>query len=148
MIDGGLELDLEAVRQNVVEAEVVCFYFTVLGRTLVVDTRHNDQVGTFIRVVPMAKDSGERLRSIRRLRPQLPRPTSITLIPWDCRVASLVSLGVWEPLLARLDNIEEAQACLEALCQRERRELRRIIRGHQYDTLWMRPDYTREGAEQ
>ncbi|MDP2328149.1 MAG: hypothetical protein Q8M79_08695, partial [Dehalococcoidia bacterium] len=90
MIDGGLELDLDAVRQNISEAEVICFYFTFLNRTLVVDTRSSDQVGTFIRVVPMAKDGGDRLRSIRRLRPQLPRPTSMTLIPWDCRVTSLV----------------------------------------------------------
>jgi len=148
MIDGGLELDLDAVRQNISEAEVICFYFTFLNRTLVVDTRSSDQVGTFIRVVPMAKDSGDRLRSIRRLRPQLPRPTSMTLIPWDCRVTSLVSMGVRAPLLSRLDNVEEAEACLQALRLREHRELRRMIRGHQYDTLWMRPDYSKESAEQ
>ncbi|MDP2326946.1 MAG: hypothetical protein Q8M79_02555, partial [Dehalococcoidia bacterium] len=99
-------------------------------------------------VVPMAKDSGDRLRSIRRLRPQLPRPTSMTLIPWDCRVTSLVSMGVWAPLLSRLDNVEDAETCLQALRLREHRELRRMIRGHQYDTLWMRPDYSKESAEQ
>ncbi len=147
MIDGGLELDLDAVRQNIVEAEVVCFYFTILNRTLLVDTRRNDQIGTFAKVVPMARSTADRLRSIRRLRPQLPRPTSITIIPWDCRVASLVDLGVWTPLLERLDNAEEAQACLDALRAREMRELRRIIRGDHYDTLWMRPATSKDRAE-
>jgi hypothetical protein len=147
MIDGGLDLDLDAVRQNIVEAEVVCFYFPILNRTLLVDTRRSDLVGTFVKIVPMAQGAADRLRSLRRLRPQLPRPASLTMIPWDCRVQSLVSLGVWPLIAARLDAPQEAEACLAELCRHEQVELRRIIRGQNCQTLWVRPDLQRERAE-
>jgi hypothetical protein len=140
VIDGGLELDLEAVRQNIEEAEVVCLYFPTLGRTLLVDTRSNEHAGSHVSVQPMAPSSAERLRSLRRLRPQFPRPRSLTLIPWDGRVESLCSLGLWEPLLARLDCPDRAIECLRELRALERRELRAVITGEEYDALWSRLD--------
>lgn len=138
MIDGGIEIDLEAVLQNIAEAEVVTLFFPTLRRTLLVDTRTSEHAGSFVKIVPMAKDGGERLRSLRKLRPQFPHPSSITLIPWDARVGSLVHLGIWEPLMARIDCREVAQACLEALCTIEEAEHRAAILGDEYQTLWAR----------
>lgn len=138
MIDGGIEIDLEAVLQNVAEADVVTLYFPTLRRTLFIDTRCNDYAGTMVKIVPIAKDGAERLRSLRRLRPQFPRPESITMIPWDARVDSLVHLGVWECLMSRVDCPDTARACLETLRAIEHAEHRAAILGDDYETLWSR----------
>lgn len=140
MIDGGIDIDLEAVLQNVAEADVITFYFTTLRRTLLIDTRCNASTGCMVKVVPIAKDGADRLRSLRRLRPQFPRPDSITWIPWDARVESLVHLGVWECLLARIDCPEAAERCLQALRLVEQAEHRAAIMGEDYQTLWSRVD--------
>lgn len=143
MIDDGVELDLTAVCQNIAEAEVITVYFPLIGRTLLVDARRADSVPTMVRVVPMARDTGERLRSLRRLRPMLPRPESITMIPWQMRVQTVIATGVWECLLRRIDDHPAAEACLAQLQSLERAEQLDAILGRRYEALW-----TREGARE
>ena len=143
MMDNGVEVDLDAITKNIDEAEVVSLYFPVLGKSLLIDNRASEHVGPMVRVVPMTENSAERLRSLRRLRPQLPRPKSLTLIPWTRRVDSLTGLGVWEHILVRFDTHAggdsyraEAERCLVTLRALERSELHRAITGEQYRTLW------------
>ena len=143
MIDDGVELDLTAACQNIAEAEVITVYFPLIGRTLLVDPRCTADVPAMVRVVPMARDTGERLRSLRRLRPTLPRPDSITMIPWQMRVQTLVTSGVWACLLRRLDDHAAATACLAQLQGLERTEQLDAILGRRYEALW-----TREGARE
>lgn len=138
MIDGGIDLDLDAVRQNIGEAQVICLFFPTLRRTLLVDTRVNEHAGTFIKVVPIARNSSDRLRSLKHLRPLFGRPDSMTLIPWEGRIDSLLSLDVWQLLVDRLDDASMADACLARLRHLERREQRAAILGKRYETLWMR----------
>ena len=114
MIDGGSDLDLEAAIQNIEEAEVVCLYFPAFNQTLLLDARTTPNVRPLIAVVPTAHSPADRIYSLRRLRPQLARPESITMIPWSRRVASLMDCGVWTALLARLDHVECAEACMKA----------------------------------
>jgi hypothetical protein len=143
MMDNGVEVDLDAITKNIDEAEVVSLYFPVLGKSLLIDNRASEYVGPMVRVVPMTENSAERLRSLRRLRPELPRPNSLTLIPWTRRVESLTGLGVWEHILARLAihagcevYRAEAERCLVTLRALERGELQRAITGENYKTLW------------
>ncbi|MQC18359.1 MAG: hypothetical protein DWG80_04710 [Chloroflexi bacterium] len=140
MIDGGIEIDLDEVVQNINEAEIVSLFFPTLRRALLVDTRCNEHAGTFVKIVPMARSGADRLRSVRKLRPQFARPDSITIIPWDAHVDSLVSLGVWEPLISRLDCPDIAEACLQVLRTIELAEHRAAILGDEYETLWSRED--------
>lgn len=147
MIDDGAELDLEAVCQNIAEAEVITLYFPLLGRTLLVDARRSADTGTMVRVVPMARDTGERLRSLRRLRPGLPRPDSITMIPWQMRVQSVVSTGVWACVLRRVDDQAGAEDCLAQLRTLERAEQMDAILGRRYEAIWSR-EGAREPAEE
>ncbi|MDA0815068.1 MAG: hypothetical protein O2924_00655 [Chloroflexi bacterium] len=140
MIDGGIEIDLDEVVQNIEEAEIVSLFFPTLRRALLVDTRTNEHAGTFVKVVPMAQSGADRLRSVRKLRPQFARPESITIIPWDAHVDSLVALGVWGPLIARLDCPDIAEACLDTLRLIEHAEHRAAILGDEYETLWSRGD--------
>ena len=147
MLDGGLgfEIDIEAVNQNVDEAEVVSLYFPLLRKTLLLDTRTSDGVGPLVCVVDMAENAGERFRSLKKLRPQLPRPRSITLIPWVRTVGSLQRSGVWGHVQGRLSGcgdeercLEAAERCLEQLAALERQELLFALTGAHYRTLWGR----------
>ena len=145
MMDNGVEGDLATITTNIDEAEVVCLYFPVLRKTLLIYNRWSDHVGPMVRIVPMADDSAERLRSLRRLRPELPRPNSLTLIPWTRRIDSLTSLGLWEHIARRFDDHRdaaeyraEAGRCLQRLYAMEQRELRCAITGERYHALWQR----------
>lgn len=139
MLDGGIDLDLDAVRQNIDEAEVISLYFPLLSTTLLLDTRTTYGVPAYMKLVPMARDAGDRVRSLRRLRPQLPRPESITMIPWTQRVGALRRLGVWERLEARFGDCGRAALILAQLEDLERRELTAAVVGRGYETLWHAP---------
>ncbi len=145
MLDGGIDLDLDAVRQNIDEAEVISIYFPVLSTTLLLDTRSAYGVPAFMKLVPMARDAGDRLQSIRRMRPQLPCPQSITMIPWTRGVAALRRLGVWQHLEQRYGDCGRAGSILEELEALERRELTGALLGRGYKTLWHAPS-TIEGG--
>lgn len=144
MIDGGYDIDIDAVNQNVEEAEVVTFYFPMLRHTLLVDTRCGPQEGPLVRLVAMVDSSAQRYESLRRLRPQLPRPESLTMIPWAHSIGALESTGVWEHVTARLlecggpEVLIDAGGCLRELRMLELTELRLAIRGAEYRTVWGR----------
>ena len=145
MLDGGFDVDVDHIARTIAEAEIVCLYFPLLRTTLLIDARTTASVGPLVRLVPIAASTGERLRSLRRLRSQLPRPDSITTILWTRRVAALGRLGVWGCLVERLAATGDgsaggrAEACLDELGVLERRELRRALTGEQHRTLWGRP---------
>ena len=150
MLDNGVETDLDVIMENLDEAEVVSLYFPALGKTMLIDNRTTAYVGPMVRLLPMASSSGERLRSIRRLRPELPRPGSMTWIPWTRRVDSLCALGVWARIIARFDAYDDpstpgaaASDCLSTLRRLERNELLCAITGDHYRTLWRREDADR-----
>ena len=145
MLDGtGLGVNIEAIKRNIAEAEIITLYFPILRKTFLLDTRTDGNVGPLVCLVEMVDSGQERVRSIRRLRPQLPRPGSITMIPWLGRVESLEAQGVWACLLARLETCGDARClklattCFDELAQLERRELRRAITGEQHRTIWGR----------
>ena len=146
MLDGGYELDIEGICENIDEAAVVTLYFPMLRSTLLMDTRAGKFVRPYIGIVPMARSSSERFESLKRLRPRLPRPDSITMIPWARRVGALEDAGVWERLIARLDEagssaeLARAGDCLAQLYALEQQELGNAIRGRQYETIWRNPE--------
>ncbi len=144
MIDGGYDIDLEAVNQNIDEAEVVTLHFPMLRRTLLIDTRCGPNEGPLVCVVSMVDSSAERFASLRQLRTELPRPESLSMIPWTLSVGSLESTGVWARVLARLDQcggsevLIDARRCLRELRSLELNEFRHAITGSQYRTVWGR----------
>jgi len=152
MLDGAFELDIEAVRENIAEAEVLTLYFPFLRKTLLVDTRSTAHLGPLVRVVPMARSIADRFDSLQRLRAELPKPESITMIPWGRPVASLRAAGVWDCLRSRLSESGDraalfaANACLGELRVLEHREHGNAIRGEHYQTLWLNPERGLAGA--
>ena len=141
-MEGNFLFDIDNVIQNVSEAEVMSVFFPTFRRALIVDTRSNESAGPFVRLMPMARSPQDRMRSIRRMRPQFPRPANLTLIPWQRYVDSLVESGVWDQIVERVrQSGDEAavSACGDALSelrQMERDELVSAITGRNYHTIW------------
>ena len=120
------------------------FFFPVLRRSLVIDLRPSSEYGPLIRVMPVARSTGDRLRSLKRLRPHMPRPKSLVAIPWPVYVDTLVSAGIWDRLLARVaecgsrEALRAAERALAELRRIEQQELGALIRGERYETIWTR----------
>lgn len=141
-MEGNFLFEMDEVFRNVQNAEVMSIFFPALRMALVVDTRFNSTDGPMVRLLPMAGSPQDRLRSIRRLRPGFPRLQNLTLIPWQRYVDSLVTTGVWAKIEDRIREsgdvkaIEACDAALLELRQLERKELRAVITGEGYQTIW------------
>ena len=143
-VDGSHGLDLGTIAHYVETAGTISFFFPMLRRSLVIDLRPSSEDGPMIRVMPVARSASDRLRSLKRLRPHMPRPRSLVAIPWPVYVDTLVSSGVWDRLLARLadcgsqEALRAAERALAELRLIEQRELGSLIRGERYETIWAR----------
>ena len=143
-MDGNFRLDLNVVFHHIESAQTLSVFFPTLRRALVIDLRHGPQEGPLVRVMPLTRSAADRLRTLKRLRPHLPRATEIVAIPWSGYVGTMVSSGVWEKLVSRVTSTggEEASkamdVALEELRRIERHELAALIRGEQYETMWAR----------
>src|SRR3972149_181685 len=143
-MDSDFPLDVEEVLRNIEEADVICFSFPLLSRTLLIDTRSNEVEGPAVKVRPRVHSMEERIRSIRRLRPRLSRPENLSLIRWPKYVDSLQRSGVWAGVLARVAGCGDAGAgrdghkAYKELMRRESHELSAALRGERYPALWER----------
>ena len=141
-MDDEFIFNLDEVMSNIDNAEVMSLFFPNFRKAVVIDTRSDDREGPMVRILPMAASPQERLRTVRRLRPTLPRLRTLTLIPWPRYVESLVALGVWARIVNRLrqaghDDVEQrCDAVLLDLRKLERLELAAVVRGENYHTVW------------
>ena len=154
-MDSDFRIDIGEVRRAIDTGEIMALYFPLLRKTLLMDTRTTPVDAPMIKVVPMASSPEERFRELVRMRPRLPKPESISIIPWPKYVDSLVRLEVWDHIVRRFleigppDVVRRCEDCLKELRKAEREEIRRAISGENYETLWdaagthLRP----EGAE-
>jgi hypothetical protein len=141
-MDNDFRIDLAEIRRSVDGAEVVTVFFPILRKTLLIDTRYDVEDDPLVRVMPMVSGPEERIQTIRKLRPNFPRPERIAFIPWPKYASSLVRLGVYDMLKHRLERIgrrkplEDLRQCIHALEQLERTEIAAVISGKGYRTLW------------
>ena len=141
-MDDDLDEDLDELMSSIDSSEVMSLFFPTFRKAVVIDTRHSDDEGPLIRIMPMAASPQERMRSIRRLRPKFPRLRNLTLIPWFRYVDSLVRLGVWDRIVQRFKDSghEEAIAACDSLLEELRRleqaELVAVVLGENYHTIW------------
>lgn len=141
-MDGQFSINLEAVLQHIEKAETFSIALPTVKRALVIDMRTKGDDGPFIRVMPMARTASERLRSLRRLRPTLPRAAEILVVPWPSFVDGLVRAGIWQRLQQRVAASGSAAAVdalddsLTELRVAESRELGALLRGEEYEVLW------------
>ncbi|OGO51190.1 MAG: hypothetical protein A2148_08965 [Chloroflexi bacterium RBG_16_68_14] len=141
-MDSEFRIDISEVNRAIGMGEIIALYFPLLRKTLLMDTRTTPLDGPMIKVVPMASSPEERFRELMRMRPRLPKPESINIVPWPKYVNSLVRLGVWDHIVRRLIDIgppqivRQCEECLQELYRVEREEIRRAITGENYETLW------------
>ncbi|MCH7488057.1 MAG: hypothetical protein IIB23_00325 [Chloroflexi bacterium] len=151
-MDSDFRIDIGEVQRAIDVGEITALYFPLLRKTLLMDTRTTGVDGPMIKVVPMASSPEERFRDLVRMRPRLPKPESINIVPWPKYVASLVRLQVWDHIVRRFleigppEIVKRCEECLEELKRMEREEIRRAITGENYETLWDVAG-TQEGAE-
>ena len=144
-MDGNYKHDLNLIFKHVTGSEVFAVFFPHLRKSLVVDMRPaGEDHAPFIKVLPLARSANERIRTLKRLRPGLPRATQLTAIPWVAYVGNLVSSGVWAKVFDRIKatNSPKSEAAaleaIEQLLQIERQEMAALIKGEEYETIWSR----------
>ena len=141
-MEGNFLFEIDEVLRNVQEAEVMSIFFPSFQKALVIDTRFHADDGPMVLLMPMANSPQDRVRSIRRLRPGFPRLQNLTLIPWQRYVDSLVTLGIWQKIIDRIEAsgdekaIQACDAALLELRQLERKEMVGAITGENYETIW------------
>lgn len=138
--------EIEGMLNSIDESDAISIFFPTFRKALVVDPRSNANDGPLVRIMPMAASPQERLRTLRRLRPGFPRVRNLAVIPWMRYVDSLVSLGLWERLLGRLeragehDAMQECEKALNQLRDMERVEHMNAVSGKNYRTIWSARD--------
>ncbi len=141
-MDGDFRTDIDGILEQVATAEIVSFYFPLLRKSLLVDMRFTAEDDPLVLVAPAVSSPEERLRKLRRLRPQFPRPEDIALVMWPHHAAALQRSGVLDGVRERLEEARRAaplaalENALRHLANLEREELVKAITGDQYHTLW------------
>jgi hypothetical protein len=144
-LDSGYGDSVDGVFKFIENADVLAVFFPKFGQSIVVDVRPKEGEPPLVRVVPMARSIADRLRTIKRMRPALPRPQDIVAIPWVGYVDAMKTSGLWGKVLGRIEQtsfpaaLEDAENAFNELVRMERRELAQLIMGDQYETLWARP---------
>ncbi len=144
-MDFGYGDSVDGVFKFIENAEVMAVFFPKFGQSIVVDVRPKEGEPPLVRVVPMVRSIADRLRTIKRMRPALPRPQDIVAVPWVGYVDAMKASGLWGKVLGRIAQtgfptaLEDAENAFNELVRMERRELAQLIMGDQYETLWARP---------
>ena len=118
-MDSDFRIDIGEVQRAIDVGEITALYFPLLRKTLLMDTRTTGVDGPMIKVVPMASSPEERFRDLVRMRPRLPKPESINIVPWPKYVASLVRLEVWDHIVRRFLEASHKPSLMVFMVQRE-----------------------------
>jgi hypothetical protein len=141
-MDSEYRIDLAEVFRAIDYGEIIALYLPHLRKTLLMDTRTTPVDPPLIKVVPMASSPEERYRELIRMRPRLPKPESINLIPWMKFVETLVRTEVWDHIVRRYleigppEVVKQCEKSLADLREVERDEIHRLITGEGCETLW------------
>lgn len=128
-MDFGYGNGVGGVFKFVENAEVMAVFFPKFGQSVVIDVRAKEGEAPLVKVMPMARSIADRLRTIKRMRPALPRPQDILAIPWVGYVGALKTSGLWAKVVARIEAtgfpeaVEASDRAFDELIRMERREL-------------------------
>ena len=138
-------MDLDEVMEVIDSAEVLVVRFAILDKRLLVDTRHDDDDGPLVKLVPKASSVEDRFRSLRELRPRFPLPEKIVSFTWPRQVETFRLAGLWSRIVDRLNASgyagvkEQCAAVFGELVEEEKAEVLTAIRGGpSYQSLWER----------
>lgn len=124
--------------------DVIALFFPYAMRSWIIDMRQTLMSPPVLIVDGMVGSPEARLESFRRLRPELPNPAELTVIPWIGHVRQLEPTGVLEAVYARCrkeanDSLNsQVKRCYEELIEAETKVKRQIILGVGMQPLWRR----------
>ena len=129
---------------GIADANVISILFPLLRRSLVVDTRHDEETVAWAQVLPQAQSIEERIRSIEKARPGLGKVRALLAIPWTRPLRELHDAGLPRHLIDRLVATgsqptharDEIQGALRQLQRYEQLAFARMIRGRGFATVW------------
>jgi hypothetical protein len=125
-------------------AEVMTVFFLRIGQSLILDMRRHGEEGPVLLLDEMVATPRDRLLSFHRLRPELPLPERLTLVPWPGAIGTLAETGILEAILDRCrleggeELVDQVQELYRELKSIERSQLRDLVRGVGMHTLWER----------
>jgi len=137
-------INLEELGDSIKTSDIMSLYFPIMRKVLLMDFRSAENDSPLIKVLSMVSSVEERMQSIQLMRPNLPMPENLILIPWPKSVESLNRLGITDKISDRLNEIKfpnYAEKLLEAIQELkslEEREKQLAIIGKNYQTLWQR----------
>lgn len=143
-MDMEFPVDLSECLTQIKTSDVLTVCFPMLRKTLLVDLRVNSRSHPLIKVVRQVLTPEERIRYLRRVRPDFPRPKKLSTIFWPRFVGGLVRLGLYDHILERVsatgyvEAVEMCRAALKELLQLERAEVAAVVSGGTYHTVWTR----------
>jgi hypothetical protein len=141
-MDNDFFLDYDEILSTVRKADVVTFRFVIVNQRLLIDNRSSEIDPPLVKLVPRATSVEERFRSLKQLRPRFHLPDKISAIWWPKMVETMVSRGVWQAIVQRIEDAGfkeaacEAQTVLTELRALERLEVRNAIMSEGYQALW------------
>ena len=140
-----MDIDIEAIRRVIDEAEVFVVRFAMIEQRLLVDTRPDGDGRPYISMVPPVNSAEERYRYLRQQRPDVTPPGQITVFQWPRPIAVMRDLGVWafiEDRVAAIGGEPSRRAANSAFREGQRLErvdlLAAIRGGEGYETIWER----------
>ena len=136
--------DIDEIKRNLDEADVVSLFFPYFGKSVLIDVRSNDTDGPALILTDMVRSPRERIRSMEKLRPGFGDPEKMVLIPWMRYLETLVESGIWDLVVSKLeassfiDSKVYSDEILNRLKNFEHIELADVINGSSYETIWSR----------
>ena len=135
---------ISSITSSIAEASVITILFPALRRSLVVDTRRDEEHAPMVRVMPQVTTFEERIRGIEKLRPRLGKVRAILGIPWMRSLRELEDAHIPDGLVERLvaAGVTPQQAhtlvstALRQLRRYERMAFTRLVKGQGFANLW------------
>ncbi len=145
-MDNAYNISSGKIIRALAEAEVMSIFFPRVGKSLIVDTRHDADHGPVVVMDDMVGSAKERLESVRRLRPEFKEIAQLTLAPWLGSTRAFAEQGIVEAIIQRFQSLgfhDEALDVTRAFNQlrrHERRVMLDLIAGEAQTTrtLWAR----------
>lgn len=147
--ENGIDIDIAALEQVLVQADVLTLGFSLFPQRLLIDTRSNDSQGQLATMVEPVASVQERYLWLGKHRGAFGAPAAFSFVVWPQTVGGLRERNILAKLRARLDP-EAATALdvgLDAAASLEREAMQEAVRGsEQWPGLWVRGTGGRTGG--
>ncbi|HCV00058.1 MAG: hypothetical protein CL897_00695 [Dehalococcoidia bacterium] len=144
--ENGLQIDLDQLREQMEQAELIVIGFPTFPERLLLDARSSPSEGPLVAVVAPVSSVQERYAWLGKHRSSFGMPDDFIFAMWPHSIALIRDHDVLEPMGARMAAVSNeadlamsrAVARLEVLERRAIREA--VLGGGAWETLWPEED--------